>query len=162
VVSGIDQNGSLNTKVLTWDPSRTGSKWSVSSYNFTTSTYPHALPTAGGRLFFSGVGFGPSPNKVGFLSPASGAFQNVPGLSNAQRDEGASFFAGGSQGRRGGVVGGATATLAYVDLYVANPSYKAGPSLPLPIRYLNHSPTFDQRERLFGGEDTAGNRATWA
>jgi hypothetical protein len=162
VVSGIDQNGSLNTKVLTWDPSRTGTKWSVSSYNFTTPTYPHALPTAGGRLFFTGVGFGTSLNKVGFLSPASGAFQAVPGLSNARRDEGASFFAGGSQGRRAVVVGGATTSSAYVDLYVANPSYKAGPSLPLPVRYLNHSPTFDQRELLFGGEDTSGNPVTWA
>jgi hypothetical protein len=162
VVSGINQNASLNTKVLTWDPSRTGTKWSVSSYNFTTSTYPHALPTAGGRLFFTGVGFGTSLNKVGFLSPASGAFQAVPGLSNAQRDQGASFFAGGSQGRRAVVVGGATAGSAYVDLYVAGPSYKAGPSLPLPIRYLNHSPTFDQRELLFGGEDTSGNPVTWA
>jgi len=43
LVSGINQNGSLNTKVLTWDPARTGSKWSVSSYNFTTPAYPHAL-----------------------------------------------------------------------------------------------------------------------
>jgi hypothetical protein len=162
VVSGINQNGNLNTRVLTWDPSRTGSKWSVSSYNFTTSTFPHALPTAGGRLFFTGVGFGTSLKKVGFLNPASGAFQAVPGLSNARRDEGASFFAGGSQGRRVVVVGGAIASSAYVDLYVAGPSYKAGPSLPLPIRYLNHSPTFDQRELLFGGEDTSGNPVTWA
>src|SRR4029450_3330924 len=143
LVSGINQVGNLNTKVLTWDPARTGSKWSVSSYNFTTPTYPHALPTAGGRLFFTGVGCGTSPNKVGFLSPASGAFQAVPGLSNARRDEGASFFAGGSQGRRAVVVGGAAASSAYVDLYVANPSYKAGPSLPWPSRYLNHRPSVD-------------------
>ena len=59
LVSGINQDGSLNTKVLTWDPARTGSKWSVSGYNFTTPTYPHALPTAGGRLFFTGVGSEP-------------------------------------------------------------------------------------------------------
>ena len=162
LVSGIDQDGGLNTRVLTWDPSRTDSKWSVSSYNFTTPTYPHALPTAGGRLFFTGVGFGTSPNKVGFLTPASGAFEAVPGLSDTQRDEGASFFAGGSQGRRVVVAGGATTSSAYADLYVASPSYKAGPSLPLPIRYLNHSPTFDQRELLFGGEDTSGNPVTWA
>jgi len=162
VVSGINQNGSLNTKVLTWDPSRTASKWTVSGYNFTTSTYPHALPTSGGRLFFTGVGFGTSPNKVGFLTPTLGAFQAVPGLSDARRDQGASFFAGGSQGRRVVVAGGATTSSAYVDMYAANPSYKAGPSLPLPIRYLNHSPTFDQRELLFGGEDTSGNPVTWA
>jgi Domain of unknown function (DUF1929) len=162
LVSGIDQDGGLNTRVLTWDPSRTGSKWRVSSYDFTTAAYPHALPTAGGRLLFTGVGFGTSPNKVGFLTPATGAFQAVPGLSNARRDQGASFFAGGSQGRRAVVVGGATTSSAYVDLYAAKPSYKAGPSLPLPIRYLNHSPTFDQRELLFGGEDTSGNPVTWA
>src|SRR4029450_2820686 len=30
VLSGINQDGNLNTRVLTWDPARTGSKWSVS------------------------------------------------------------------------------------------------------------------------------------
>src|SRR4029453_6286846 len=166
VVSGIDQDGGLNTRVLTWDPSRTGSKWSVSSYNFTTPTYPHALPTAGGRLFFTGVGFGTSLNKVGFLSPASGAFQAVPGLSDARRDQGASFFVGGSQGRRVVVVGGAATSAAYVDPHAARPAPgqvdRAAPSRPCPIRYLSHSPTFDKRELLFGGEDTSGNPVTWA
>ena len=85
VVSGINQDGNLNTRVLTWDPSRTGSKWSVSSYNFTTPTYPHALPTAGGRLFFTGVGFGTSLNKVGFLTPASGVGQPRHSLERTRR-----------------------------------------------------------------------------
>jgi hypothetical protein len=65
----------------------------------------HMLPTAGGRLFFTGVAFGGSALQVGFLRPTTGSFQPVGGLDTSRRDEGASFFVPlqpGPQGHGGG------------------------------------------------------------
>ena len=57
-------------------------------YRLSVPTYAHMLPTAGGRLFFTGVGFGGLAVRVGFLRPLTGSFQAVSGLATNRRDQG--------------------------------------------------------------------------
>jgi Domain of unknown function (DUF1929) len=116
------------------------------------------LPTAGGRLFFTGAAFGGSAVKVGFLRPLTGSFQAVSGLDTNRRDQGASFFVPFTEGHKVMVAGGGVATTALIDLYASsNPVYKAGPMLDGPKRYLSHATLFDGQVLLAGGEDPAGN-----
>jgi hypothetical protein len=139
VLSGLNGAGALNTQPELYHP--TTRTWSATTYRLSVPTYPHMLPTAGGRLFFTGVAFGGSAVRVGFLRPSTGSFQPVSGLDTNRRDEGASFFVPFSQGRKVMVAGGGVATTALVDLYAsANPTYKAGPSLDRPTKYLSHAP----------------------
>jgi hypothetical protein len=156
VLSGLNGAGALNTQPEVYHPvTRT---WSVTPYRLSVPTYPHMLPTAGGRLFFTGVAFGGSAVRVGFLRPMTGSFQPVAGLDTNRRDEGASFFVPFSQGRKVMVAGGGVATTALVDLYAsANPVYKAGPSLDRPKKYLSHATLFDGRVLLAGGQDPQNN-----
>jgi Domain of unknown function (DUF1929) len=156
VLSGLNGAGALNTQPEVYHPAtRT---WSVTPYRLSVPTYPHMLPTAGGRLFFTGVAFGGSAVRVGFLQPLTGSFQPVSGLDTNRRDEGASFFVPFSQGRKVMVAGGAVATSALVDLYAtANPVYQAGPSLDEPRKYLSHATLFDGRVLLVGGQDPQNN-----
>jgi Domain of unknown function (DUF1929) len=157
VISGIDGVGDLNTQpeIYHWG-TRT---WSRVPYQFTVPTYPNILPTGGGRLFFTGVGFGGSAQRVGFLSPQTGAWQAVGGLDNNRRDQGASFFLPYSQGRKVMVAGGGSlATTALIDLYSSpNPTYRPGPTLSRARKYLSHATLFDGRVLLAGGQDPAGN-----
>jgi len=116
------------------------------------------LPTAGGRLFFTGVGFGGSAVRVGFLRPLTGGFQSVSGLDTNRRNQGASFFVPFSQGRKVMVAGGGVATTALIDLYASpNPVYKAGPRLDKATVYLSHATLFDGRVLLAGGQDLQRN-----
>jgi hypothetical protein len=157
VLSGLNGAGALNTQPELYQPAtRT---WSVTSYRLSVPTYAHMLPTAGGRLFFTGVAFGGSAVRVGFLRPLTGSFQPVGGLDTNRRDEGASFFVPFSQGRKVMVAGGGgVATTALVDLYAsANPVYRAGPSLTGPRKYLSHATLFDGRVLLAGGQDPQNN-----
>jgi hypothetical protein len=157
VLSGLNGAGALNTQPEVYHPaSRT---WSVTPYRLSVPTYAHMLPTAGGRLFFTGVGFGGLAVRVGFLSPLTGGFQAVSGLDTNRRDQGASFFVPFSQGRKVMAAGGGgVATTALVDLYAtANPTYKAGPSLDGPRKYLSHATLFDGRVLLAGGQDPQNN-----
>ena len=156
VLSGLNGAGALNTQPEVYHPAtRT---WSVTPYRLSVPTYPHMLPTAGGRLFFTGVAFGGSAVRVGFLRPLTGSFQPVGGLDTNRRDEGASFFVPFSQGRNVMVAGGNVATTALVDLYAtANPVYRAGPSLDRPRKYLSHATLFDGRVLLAGGQDPQNN-----
>jgi hypothetical protein len=56
VLSGLNGAGALNTQPEVYHhASRT---WSVTPYRLSVPTFAHMLPTAGGRLFFTGVGFG--------------------------------------------------------------------------------------------------------
>jgi Domain of unknown function (DUF1929) len=156
VISGIDGVGDLNTQpeIYHW---RTRT-WSRVPYQFTVPTYPHMLPTAGGRLFFTGVGFGGSAQRVGFLTPPTGAWQAVGGLDTNRRDQGASFFLPYSQGRKVMVAGGGGATTALIDLYSSpNPTYRQGPAMSRARKYLSHATLFDGRVLLAGGQDPDGN-----
>ncbi|HEX6675136.1 MAG TPA: galactose oxidase-like domain-containing protein [Actinomycetes bacterium] len=156
VLSGLDDVGKLNTKPEVYHP-RTRT-WSAVPYTFTVPTYPQMLPTAGGRLFFTGVGLGDSAQRVGFLRPLTGGFQAVGGLDTNRRDQGASFFVPNTQGHKVMVAGGGTvATTALIDLYSSpNPVYRAGPSLGGGRRYLSHATLFDGRVLLAGGQDPQG------
>lgn len=156
VLSGLNGAGALNTQPEVYRH-RTRS-WSVTPYRLSVPTYPHMLPTAGGRLFFTGVAFGGSAVRVGFLSPMTGGFQPVGGLDTNRRDEGASFFVPFSQGRKVMVAGGGVATTAVVDLYASpNPAYRAGPNLGQAKKYLSHATLLDGRVLLAGGQDPQGN-----
>jgi Domain of unknown function (DUF1929) len=156
VLSGLDGAGALNTQPEVYHHlTRT---WSVTPYRLSVPTYPHMLPTAGGRLFFTGVAFGGSAVRVGFLRPLAGIFQPVGGLDTNRRDEGASFFVPFSQGRKVMVAGGGVATTALIDLYAsANPTYRAGPRLGTAIKFLSHTTLFDGRVLLAGGQDPQKN-----
>ena len=155
VISGLDEAGKLNTRPEVYHY-RTRS-WSAVGYQFTVPTYPHVLPTAGGRLFFTGVGVGSSAERVGFLTPLTGAFQAVGGLDTNRRDQGASFFVPNTQGRKVMVAGGGGATTALIDLYSSpKPAYRPGPPLSGPRRYLSHATLFDGRVLLAGGQDAQG------
>jgi hypothetical protein len=155
VLSGLNGAGALNTQPEVYSP-RTRS-WKVTPYRLSVPTYAHMLPTAGGRLFFTGVGFGGSAVRVGFLRPLTGAFQAVGGLDTNRRDQGASFFVPFSQGRKVMVAGGGVATTALIDLYSSpNPVYKAGPRLDATRKYLSHATLFDGRVLLAGGQDPQG------
>jgi hypothetical protein len=157
VLSGLGSTGALNTQPEIYRyRTRT---WSKTPYQWSVPTYPHMLPTAGGRLFFTGVGFGNSAQRVGFLTPGTGAFQAVGGLDTNRRDQGASYFVPYSQGRKVMIAGGGTsATTAVIDLYSSpNPSYRAGPRiLSGPRRYVSHATLFDGRVLLAGGQDPEG------
>ncbi|HKP98868.1 MAG TPA: galactose oxidase early set domain-containing protein [Actinomycetes bacterium] len=156
VLSGLNGAGALNTQPEVYHPATRS--WSVTPYRLSVPTYPHMLPTAGGRLFFTGVAFGGSAVRVGFLRPLTGSFQPVSGLDTNRRDEGASFFVPFSQGRKVMVAGGGVATTALVDLYSsANPVYRTGPSLDGPRKYLSHATLFDGRVLLAGGQDPQDN-----
>jgi hypothetical protein len=157
VLSGLNGAGALNTQPEVYHH-RTRT-WSVTPYRLTVPTYPHMLPTAGGRLFFTGVAFGGSAVRVGFLRPLTGSFQPVGGLDTNRRDEGASFFVPFSQGRKVMVAGGGVATTALVDLYSSpNPVYRAGPNLvDRATKYLSHATLLDGRVLLAGGQDPQGN-----
>jgi hypothetical protein len=134
-----------------------GRSWSAVGYQFTVPTYPHVLPTAGGRLFFTGVGVGSSAERVGFLTPLTGAFQAVGGLDTNRRDQGASFFVPNTQGRKVMVAGGGGATTALIDLYSSpKPVYRPGPPLSGPRRYLSHATLFDGRVLLAARAGRAG------
>ena len=152
VVSGLDEAGALVTRAEIYH-SRTRT-WTTVPYRFTVPTYPHMLPTSGGRLFFPGVAFGGSAVPVGFLTPKTGAFQPVGGLDTNERDQGASFFVPYSQGRKVMVAGGGVATTGLIDLYSSpNPSYTPGPTLSRSRKYLSHATLFDGRVLLAGGQD---------
>jgi hypothetical protein len=156
VSSGLNGVGALNTQPEVYHQrSRT---WSVTPYRLSVPTYAHMLPTAGGRLFFTGVGFGGSAVRVGFLRPLTGSFQPVSGLDTNRRDQGASFFVPFSQGRKVLVAGGGVATTALIDLYSsASPVYRAGPGLGKATKYLSHATLLDGRVLLAGGQDPQGN-----
>jgi hypothetical protein len=156
VISGLNGAGALNTRPEIYrSRSRT---WSPMPYRLSVPTYAHMLPTSGGRLFFTGVGFGGSAVRVGFLRPLTGSFQTVSGLDTNRRDQGASFFVPLTQGRKVMVAGGGVATTALIDLYSSpNPVYKAGPSLATATTYLSHATLFDSRVLLAGGQDPQGN-----
>jgi hypothetical protein len=156
VISGLNGAGGLNTRPEVYRyRSRT---WSLMPYRRSVPTYAHMLPTSGGRLFFTGVGFGGSAVRVGFLRPLTGSFQPVSGLDTNRRDQGASFFVPLTQGRKVLVAGGGVATTALIDLYASpNPVYKAGPRLATPTVYLSHATLFDGRVLLAGGQDPQGN-----
>ena len=154
VFSGLDTAGNLNTQVETYRwQTRT---WGRRSYRFNVSTYAQMLPMAGGRLFFTGMGFGGS-NRVGILTPSTGAWQAVGGLDPNPRDQGASFFVPGTQGGTAMVVGGDVNTSARIDLSSASPTYQPGPSLAKPTKFLSHGTLFDGTVLLAGGQDPAGN-----
>jgi hypothetical protein len=155
VISGLNAVGALNTQPEIYHyRTRT---WSQVPYQFNVPTYPHMLPTSGGRLFFTGVGFGKPAQRVGFLQPQTGAFQAVGGLDTNLRDQGASFFLPYSQGRKVMVAGGGGATTALIDLYSsANPRYRPGPTMSRQRKYLSHATLFDGRVLLAGGQDPQG------
>jgi hypothetical protein len=156
VLSGLNGAGALNTQPEVYDYRRR--TWSITPYRLSVPTYAHMLPTAGGRLFFTGVAFGGSAVRVGFLQPLTGSFQAVAGLDTNRRDQGASFFVPFTQGRRVMVAGGAVATTALIDLYSSpNPTYRAGPSLATATTYLSHATLLDGRVLLAGGQDPQGN-----
>jgi hypothetical protein len=156
VISGLNGLGALATQPEIYHY-RTRS-WSLVPYKLSVPTYPQMLPTAGGRLFFTGVGFGGSAVRVGFLLPLTGGFQAVGGLDTNRRDQGASFFVPFSQGHKVMVAGGGVATTALIDLYSSpNPVYRAGPSLDRAKMYLSHATLFDGRVLLAGGQDPQGN-----
>jgi Galactose oxidase-like, Early set domain len=156
VISGLNGAGALNTRAEIYHyRTRT---WSSMPYTRSVKTYAQMLPTAGGRLFFTGVGFGGSAVQVGFLVPLTGGFQAVSGLDTNRRDQGASFFVPFTAGRKVMVAGGGVASTALIDLYSsANPVYKAGPSLATATRYLSHATLFDGQVLLAGGQDPLGN-----
>jgi hypothetical protein len=156
VVSGLNGAGGLNIQPEVY---RHGSStWSATPYRLSVPTYAHMLPTAGGRLFFTGVGFGGVAVRVGFLSPLTGGFQAVSGLDTNRRDQGASFFVPFSQGRKVMAAGGNVATTALIDLYSSpNPVYRAGPSLGQATKYLSHTTLLDGRVLLAGGQDPQGD-----
>jgi hypothetical protein len=156
VLSGLNGAGALNTQPEVYHH-RTRT-WSVTPYRLSVPTYAHMLPTAGGRLFFPGVGFGGLAVRVGFLRPSTGSFQAVGGLDTNRRDQGASFFVPFSQGRKVLVAGGGVATTALIDLYSSpNPVYRAGPSLDRAKKYLSHTTLLDGRVLLAGGQDPQAN-----
>src|SRR6266487_3082997 len=156
VLSGLNGVGALNTRPEVYHyRTRT---WSSMPYTRSVPTYAQMLPTAGGRLFFTGVGFGGSAVQVGFLVPLTGGFQAVSGLDTNRRDQGASFFVPFTAGRKVMVAGGGVASTALIDLYSsANPVYKAGPSLATATKYLSHATLFDGQVLLAGGQDPLGN-----
>jgi hypothetical protein len=150
VISGLNGVGALNGRAEIYRH-RTRS-WSSASYLLSVPTYAHMLPTAGGRLFFTGVGFGGSAVRVGFLTPLTGSFQAVGGLDTNRRDQGASFFVPFSQGRKVLVAGGGVATTALIDLYASpNPVYRPGPRLDQATKYLSHTTLLDGLVLLAGG-----------
>lgn len=156
VLSGLNGAGALNTQPEVYH--YRSRSWSVTPYRLSVPTYAHMLPTAGGRLFFTGVGFGGVAVRVGFLRPLTGSFQAVGGLDANRRDQGASFFVPFSQGRKVMVAGGGVATTALIDLYASpNPVYRAGPSLDQAKKYLSHATLLDGRVLLAGGQDPQGN-----
>lgn len=153
--SGLDGAGKLNTRVeiYRWQTKT----WSVMPYGFTVKTYAHMVPTGAGRLFFTGVAVGGS-NRVGFLRPSTGSWQAVSGLDPTKRNQGASFFIPGSEGRKVMVAGGSVKASATIDLYSSpNPTYQAGPSLATATKFLSHGVLFDGTVLLAGGQDPNGN-----
>jgi hypothetical protein len=156
VLSGLNGAGALNTQPEVYH--HRSRSWSKTPYRLTVKTYAHMLPTAGGRLFFAGVGYGGSAVRVGFLRPLTGSFQPVGGLDTNRRDQGASFFVPFSQGRKVMVAGGGVATTALINLYSSpNPVYRRGPGLDGPRKYLSHATLFDGRVLLAGGQDPQSN-----
>lgn len=156
VNSGLNGAGALNARPEIYHyKTRT---FSVVPYVRAMPTYAQMLPTAGGRLFFTGESFGGSAVSVGFLTPKTGAFQAVGGLDTNRRDQGASFFIPLTNGKKVMVAGGGVATTARIDLYSSpNPKYTAGPKLDVAKKYLNHAVLFDARVLLAGGQDPQGN-----
>jgi hypothetical protein len=156
VISGLNGVGALNRRAEIYHH-RTRT-WSSAPYLRSVPTYAHMLPTAGGRLFFTGVGFGGSAVQVGFLTPLTGSFQAVGGLDTNRRDQGASFFVPFSQGRKVMAAGGNVATTALIDLYASpNPVYRQGPGLGQATKYLSHTTLLDGLVLLAGGQDPQGN-----
>jgi len=156
VLSGLNGTGALNTQPEVYR--HRSRSWSATPYRLSVPTYAHMLPTAGGRLFFTGVGFGGSAVRVGFLTPLTGSFQPVGGLDTNRRDQGASFFVPFSQGRKVLVAGGGVATTAVIDLYASpNPVYRAGPRLAKATKYLSHTTLLDGLVLLAGGQDPQNN-----
>jgi Domain of unknown function (DUF1929) len=156
VLSGLNGAGALNTQPEVYH--HRSRSWSATPYRLSVPTYAHMLPTSGGRLFFTGVGFGGVAVRVGFLRPLTGSFQAVSGLDTNRRDQGASFFVPFSQGRKVMVAGGGVATTALIDLYASpNPVYRAGPRLDGPKKYLSHATLLDGRVLLAGGQDPQNN-----
>jgi hypothetical protein len=156
VNSGLNGAGGLNARPEIYHyRTRT---WSVVPYVRAMPNYAHMLPTAGGRLFFTGVSFAGSAVHVGFLAPLTGRFQDVSGLDTNRRDQGASFFVPLTEGRKVMVAGGGVATTARIDLYSSpHPVYTAGPRLDAARQYLSHATLFDGRVLLAGGQDPQGN-----
>jgi hypothetical protein len=156
VISGLNGAGALNTRAEIYN--YRSRSWSLTPYLRSVPTYAHMLPTAGGRLFFTGVAFGGLAVRVGFLHPLTGGFQPVSGLDTNRRDQGASFFVPFSQGRKVMVAGGGVATTALIDLYSSpSPVYKAGPRLDKARMYLSHATLFDGKVLLAGGQDPLRN-----
>jgi hypothetical protein len=156
VNSGLNGAGALNARPNIYHyKTRT---YTVVKYVRAMPTYAQALPTAGGRLFFTGQSFGGSAVSVGFLTPLTGGFQAVSGLDTNRRDQGASFFIPLTDGKKVMTAGGGVATTARIDLYSSsNPKYSAGPKLDAARKYLNHAVLFDARVLLAGGQDPQGN-----
>jgi hypothetical protein len=154
VFSGLSTTGALNPRVEIYQwQTRT---WKLKPYRFNVPTYAHMLPMSNGRLFFTGMAFGGS-SRVGILTPSSGAWRPIGGVDPSTRNQGASFFVPGSQGRKAMVVGGDVNTSAIIDLYSTNPTYQPGPSLAKATKFLSHSTLFDGTVLLAGGQDPGGN-----
>ncbi len=113
-------------------------------------TYPALFTAKDERLFFSGsnAGYGSDTEgrAPGLWDTRDNRFQPVPGLEDATMTEtSASVLLPPAQDQRvmilgGGAVGDSpvsTARTAIADLDAPNPSYRPGPDLPHPTRYLN-------------------------
>ena len=148
-LGGLDEDGEYTSSFETFK----GSSWSnpasgPANYVF-QPMYPALHLQRDGRLFYSGANtFGSNAAEVppGMWDIATGAYTNVPGLTNdGVRDQSASVMLPPAQDQRVMVIGGgdhshdvsAVKTTAIADLKAPNPTFVPGPPIETAKMYVS-------------------------
>lgn len=114
------------------------SGWSVSGPPFGWPLYPHLHLLKDGRVFYSGMRFGGSGLRPGFLDPASGSFTQLPpaalpaSFNLGARDQGATVLLPPAQTQKVMLMGGGDPSIRdvhIVDTDAASVQYVAAPSM---------------------------------
>jgi len=168
-LSGLDQFGRIDTgKTEVYNENT--KKWEFKpKINRYFPTYPSVFLMQNEKLFYSGsnAGYGSAKEgrKPGIWDLKKNTFQEVSGLRDADMNEtSASVLLAPAQEQKVMVLGGggvgedpkSTARTDIIDLKEANPTFKPGPDLPAPTRYLGTVLLPD--DTLYTGHGSSGYR----